>query len=238
MNRILQALLLLLVSLSAAHAGPPTKFLQGQVDAVRGLLAVSTDGDAAKSRELDGKLMAFIDPVMEFDALSERALQKHWPTLTPAQRTEFSTLFRELVFRSYLKKVRSANNDYTLVYEDEEAKGRREAAVTVIAKTKKAEIELVFHLRAVKGRRFVTDDIIIDEVSLVGNYREQFNKIIAKDGFGALIVKMKSKLEKLGGEPLPPVVKAAEDAAPAAAPGSAAPASAAPTSAAPASAAP
>ncbi|MCA9543320.1 MAG: ABC transporter substrate-binding protein, partial [Myxococcales bacterium] len=178
MPRFLLGLSLLLVA-TAAQAGPPTKFLQTQVDEVRALLKQDTGGDKAKGQALDAQLMGLIDPVMEFEQLSERALQKHWPTLKPEERSEFTTLFRELVFRSYLKKVRSANEDYSLVYEDEEARGRREAAVTVIAKTKKAEIELVFHLRAVKGKRFVADDVIIDEVSLVGNYREQFNKIIA-----------------------------------------------------------
>jgi phospholipid transport system substrate-binding protein len=230
------AVVAVLLSASPALAGPPTKFLQAQVAAVRTGLAEQVDlKNTEQVRLRDGRLMALIDPLMEFEQLSERALQKHWPSLPEAKRGQFTSLFRELVFRSYLKKVRSANEGYTLAYEDEEAKGRREAAVTVIAKTKKAEIELVFHMVARKGRRFVAEDVIIDEVSLVANYREQFNKIIAKDGFDALIGKMKKKLGELGGDPLPPLVKAASTAAPTAAPTSAAPASAAP--AAPASSA-
>jgi phospholipid transport system substrate-binding protein len=195
--------LLALAWATAALAGPPTRFLESQVQAVRDLLKVPV----AKGKELeaDAKLLAIVDPLMEFDALSERALQKHWPTLKPEQRAEFSSVFRELVFRSYLKKVRAANEEYTLVYEDEEAKGRKAANVTVIAKTKKADVELVFHLVAVEGRRFVAEDVIIDEVSLVANYREQFNKIIANEGFDALIARMKKKVAEFGQAPLPPV---------------------------------
>lgn len=214
MKRKILAVMTTLFLASAAFAGPPTTFLQGQVDAVRDLLKKpEAPGD-------DARLLGIVDPLMEFDALSERALQKHWPTLSDAQKKGFSSLFRELVFRSYLTKVRSANNDYTLEYEDEEARGRRAAAVTVIAKTKRADVELVFELVGKKGGRFVAQDVVIDEVSLVANYREQFNKIIAKEGFDALLDKMKKKVAEFGSEPLPEVGAAAEAAAPAAAPAS------------------
>jgi phospholipid transport system substrate-binding protein len=218
MKRLLLTALASLTLAAPALAGPPTKFLETQVQQVREIIKtqVAKDQQAA----LDARLLAVVDPLMEFDGLSERALQKHWPTLKPEQQKRFSSLFRELVFRSYLSKVRSANDEYTLVYEDEEAQGRKAAAVTVIAKTKKADVELVFQLVATEGRRFVAEDVVIDEVSLVANYREQFNKIIASDGFPGLIKKMKEKLDKMGG-----AVKAAP-----AAPASGAPASAAPAS--------
>lgn len=222
MKSILLAAQACLLTLAApAFAGPPTKFLQSQVQQVREIIKADVPRDQIAAH--DARLLAVVDPLMEFDALSERALQKHWPTLSPEQRTRFSGLFRELVFRSYLKKVRSANNEYTLEYEDEEAKGRKAAAVTVIAKTKKADVELVFQLVAADGKRFVAEDVVIDEVSLVANYREQFNKIIAKDGFDALIEKMAKKVAEFGGDPLPAVGAAAPPAAPATGPALVAP---------------
>jgi phospholipid transport system substrate-binding protein len=215
MKRLLLTALASLTLAAPALAGPPTKFLETQVQQVREIIKteVAKDQQAA----LDAKLLSVVDPLMEFDGLSERALQKHWPTLSPEQQKRFSSLFRELVFRSYLKKVRGANDEYTLVYEDEEAQGRKAAAVTVIAKTKKADVELVFQLVATEGRKFVAEDVVIDEVSLVANYREQFNKIIAKDGFDALIDKMDKKVADFGGDPLPAVGAAAPPAAPASA---------------------
>lgn len=171
----------------------PTPFMQGEVKRVRDLLKVKVKKGSKESAEMDVKLKAVIDPVLEFEKMSERALRKHWPTLTEAQRTEFIETFRELVYRSYLKRVRSADENYTMVWEDEE-KAPPGAHVTAIAKTKKAEIELVFQLAVRDGKRWVAEDIVIDEVSLVENYREQFNRIISKDGFDALIKKMKKKL--------------------------------------------
>lgn len=206
---------------SQALAARPTEFLKQQVDGVRSLLAEKAKG--ADKVAIDAKLMAVVEPVMEFEKLSERALRKHWPGLTPEQQKEFIETFRQLVFRSYLNRVDSAQEAYTVEYEGEEAKSRTEASVQAVAKTKQAEIELVFHLEK-KGEAWVAADVVIDEVSLTDNYREQFNKIIASDGFPGLIKKMKEKLDKMGG-----AVKAAP-AAPAA-PASGAPASAAPASA-------
>ncbi len=200
------------LAVGTAHAGPPTDFLQAQVQAVRDVLAVQVKPATPEEAAANEKLKGIINPVMEFEKLSERALQKHWPTLDAAQRARFVALFRELVFHNYLKRVRSANEDYTVVYEAEEAKGRKAASVTAIAKTRKAEIELVFHLATGDGKIWVAEDIVIDEVSLVENYREQFNKIIAKDGFGALLVKMQDKLVDLGG--IVPAPDAALTAAP------------------------
>jgi len=184
---------------SSAHAGPPTKFLQKQVDAVRALIAQPAKAGTPESAAIDEQLKAIVNPVMEFDQLSQTVLKKHWATLSPADQQAFVELFRALVFHSYLKEIRSANENYTIEYEDEEPKGRKAASVTAIAKTAKVEIELVFHLAAREKGAWAAEDIVIDEVSLSENYREQFNKIIADDGFPTLLTKMRDKLVELGG---------------------------------------
>lgn len=198
---LILTLSLLMMTMGAALAGPPTKFLQSQVKEVRTLLAQKVAEGTPEAKAHDDKLKAIIDPLMEFDKLSERALRKHWAGLKPEERTQFIALFRDLVFHSYLSKVRSADEAYTVSYEDEEPKPNLGAAVTAIAKTKKAEIELVFHLSGRPGGKFVAEDIVIDEVSLVENYREQFNKIIADKGFAELLKKMQDKLVKMGARP-------------------------------------
>ncbi len=182
---------------NAAFAGPPTKFLQKQVTDVRTQLAKNAKPGTPEGKEVDEALKKILDPLMEFDKLSEKALGKHWATLNAAQRDEFIKLFHDLVFESYMSKVRAANEDYRISYEDEEAQGQKSAIVTAVAKTKKAEIELAFHLAARAQRVWVAEDIVIDEVSLVDNYREQFNKIIAEDGYNALLKKMRDKLDEL-----------------------------------------
>lgn len=195
---ILPTLISLLFA-GVSWAGPPTQFLDGQVKAVRALLAKPVVKGSPEKAKVDGELRGILNPVMDFDRLSQNALRKHWEGLTAPQRAEFVLIFRALVFHSYMEKIRSAGEQYTIDYEDEMPKGRKAATVAAIAKTKRAEIELVFHLIARSAGKWVAEDIVIDEVSLVENYREQFNKIIAKDGFDALLVKMRDKLRDLGG---------------------------------------
>ncbi len=208
MNRIVAILVLSAACLlsSVAHAGPPTQFITSKIKEVR--VELSKDGPSAKlsDREVDARLRDILDPVMEFKRLSQNALRSHWKGLSPEQQAEFVALFRALVFHSYLERIRSANEKYTMIYEDEEPKGRNAAAVTAISKTKSAEIELVFHLIRRPSKAWVVEDIVIDEVSLVENYREQFTRIITRDGFDALLQKMGKKLVKLGGE-IPSEVK-------------------------------
>lgn len=212
MKRFVLTLFALSLLTTQAHAGDAKAWLKTQVDAVRALLKTPVKAGTPAAVATDAKLMALVAPLMDFEGLSQRALRKHWPSLTPAQKTEFTQTFRQLVFRSYLDRVRSANENYSIVYEDVEKAGKA-TEVSAVAKTKSAEIELVFAL-VPNGADWKTHDVRIDEVSLVENYREQFNRIIAKEQFAGLIKKMKTKLDKLGG-PVKLAVKAATPAAPA-----------------------
>ncbi len=195
---------------ASAFAAPPQKFLEQQIELVRTLIGTKVVDGTPQAAELDQKLMAVVDPVMEFDKLAEAALKKHWPTLKPEQKAEFVKLFRELVFRSYLKRVRGANDAYKLIDWNQKPRGRKGALVEVVADTGQVQIELAFNLKTKDGNTWVAEDVIIDEVSLVQNYREQFNKIIAKDGWDGLIKKMRKKVGEMG----PPTPTAAAPSAP------------------------
>ena len=138
-----------------AHAGSPTQFIQAKVREVRALLAVKIVNGTPEAAAVDKKLSTLIDPLLMFDRMSENALRTHWSTLKGPQRAEFIVLFRALVFRSYLNRIRGADEAYTIEYEGEEAKSRKAASVSAVAKTKKAEIELVFHVLTKDGKQWL-----------------------------------------------------------------------------------
>ena len=198
-RRALPALVFSALSLPAlsALAGPGTDFLAGKVKAVRALVAQPAK-DAASKVKVDAQLMAVIAPLMNFPKMSEAALGQRWKTCTEAQRKRFVELFQELVFHSYMKRIRSANEDYSVEYLDEMPGEAGRLEVEAEAKTKKMEVELRFKLAPVKGA-FEVEDVVIDEVSLVNNYREQFAKIIVKEGFDGLLKKMEDQVKKLKG---------------------------------------
>jgi len=193
------AVLVCMLGAQTVHAGPPTDSMKSRISQVRSLLAKTVKAGSSDADQVDEDLRKVIEPVLDFNKMSENALRAHWAGLATEKRSEFILLFRALLFRTYLQRIRTADEDYSLEFESEEAKSRKAAAVTVIAQTRKAEIELVFHLTTQNGRIWVAEDVVIDEVSLVENYREQFNRIIKKDGYSALLQKMANKLVELGG---------------------------------------
>jgi phospholipid transport system substrate-binding protein len=133
---------------------------------------------------------------LDYRELAHRALAKHWDTLTTAQHKEFVATLRDLVERSYLKQVRGDPN-YSIKYLKEEKTGSEadvQATLTTIARQKKVNIALEYKM--VYKDRWLVYDIITDEQSMLENYRAEFNKIISKDGFEALLKRMKKKLEE------------------------------------------
>ena len=180
-------------------AGPATEFLNTQIKSIRSLLA-QAQKTPSKRQEIDRKLLKVVQPLMNFPDMSQRVIGKRWKTLTPNQQVRFTALFQDLVFTSYMRRIRSANEDYTIEYEDESEdvlRGQKVSLVESIAKTKKAEIELIFALKALGEGQYEVFDVEIDSLGLVDNYKEQFIKIINRESFDALLKKMQVQLNRL-----------------------------------------
>ena len=132
---------------------------------------------------------------LDYAELARRSLARHWDGLTVKQRDEFVNTLRELVERSYLKQVHG-NANYNIKY-DKEIKQDCEATVTgvlnTMARGKKVKIALEYKMMW-KVDHWVVYDVVTDEQSMLENYRAEFNKIINKEGFDALMKRMKKKL--------------------------------------------
>jgi len=137
---------------------------------------------------------------LDYAELAKRSLARHWDGLTPKQHEEFTETLRQLVERSYLKQVHGSPN-YNIKYEREtkDEKAPNEATVDATLHTtsrgKKVDIALEYKMIGKEGK-WVVYDVLTDEQSMLENYRAEFNKIIAKDGFDALLKRMKKKLEE------------------------------------------
>jgi phospholipid transport system substrate-binding protein len=134
---------------------------------------------------------------LDYGELARRSLAKNWDKLTGKQRDEFVETLRQLVERSYLRQMHGSPN-YNIKYEKEEKTGN-EADVTATLNTtshgKKAKVELEYKM-IWKDGHWVVYDVVTDEQSMLENYRAEFSKIINRDGFDALLKKMKKKLEE------------------------------------------
>jgi phospholipid transport system substrate-binding protein len=183
---------------SFAHAGkdgPGTKAVRSANDTIAKLLARKVEAGSAEEKELAAKVTESVRGFLDVDALGERALADHWSTLSDAQKTEYLSLLRGLIEDNYIKGLR-ANLEYKVVYKAESKKADGTRVVKTEIKTKRrgrAYTIKVDYVLQQDGKTWRCFDVMTDGVGLVENYRAQFNKIIAKDGFDGLIAKMKKK---------------------------------------------
>ena len=186
----LSVLALSLASVGSAFAGGATDVVKSKQTALFDLIKQSTP-------ESEKKVAALFDEMLDYQALTEGSLGTEWAARTDAEKAQFSDLLKQLVRKGYernLKKILNFGVDYV----SEDAAGD---AVLVKTKAKsktdarEEPVEIVFKL-AQKGGTWRVQDIVTEGVSLVSSYRSQFTKIVKKDGFPALIQKMKDKLAK------------------------------------------
>lgn len=190
----LVALVALVTPASAQAEGPATKFLQARHASVERILREPAQ-DAKDHTARDRKLNEALGRLLDFDELSRRALAAHWETLSAVQRSEFVSLLARLVERSYQRNLESTL-DFAIRYTSE-ASEERGIVVRTVARSRKnrraPEVSIDYTLASATDG-FRVYDVTTDGVSLVENYRRQFDRIIKRDGWDALMERMRKKL--------------------------------------------
>ncbi len=177
-----------------AHAGEPTVAIKGTVDKVLEILRnpeLKKPNKIAERRKLMRKA---VDESFDFEEMSKRTLARHWQKRTPAEKTEFVDLFSDLLERSYINKVESYT-DETVEYIREIIEGDYALVKTKIITKRNIEIPMDYKLIK-KGGKWEAYDVVIEGISLVNNYRSQFDKIIHSDSYGELVTRLRNKQEK------------------------------------------
>lgn len=174
---------------SSAFAGAATDVVKAKQTALFDLLKQAAPDEK--------KVTALFDEMLDYGALAEASLGTEWAGRTDAEKKEFSDLLKQLVRKATEKNLKKTIN-YTIDYVSEEQKDGA-YIVTTKAKSKtdakEDPIEIKYKM-VQKDSKWRIADITTEGVSLVSSYRSQFTKIIKKDGFPALITKMKDKIAK------------------------------------------
>ena len=184
------------VSRAAGNEG--TEAVRKANDTITALLKKKVTPGSEDEKKLAKQVTDSIRDFLDIDALGQRALDSHWSKLSAAQQKEYLALLRQLIEKSYIKGLR-ANLQYSVVYVSESKKGEDIVVATKIETTRRGRpytIAVDYVLRSAGGKLRAWD-VSTDGVGLVENYRAQFNKIIAKDGFDGLIARMKKKASKV-----------------------------------------
>jgi phospholipid transport system substrate-binding protein len=201
LNVTFLAAVLLAGGAARASAPPPTsspmaelKKSNAQLDKVLQKNKPNWSPEAELERSEVKKL---VGSFLDYGELAKRALGRHWEKLTPKQREDFVETLRQLVERSYLRQIHGSPN-YNIKYEKEEKNGEEAtvvATLNTVARGKKTKVALEYKM--LWKEHWVVYDVITDEQSMLENYRAEFNKIIVKESFDALLKRMKKRLEKM-----------------------------------------
>ena len=215
MIRALVALAAVLAFLVArdAVAGVPTDQLRGSIDLV---LKIVTDPELkkeARTAERRRRIRAVVNQIFDFTEISQRSLGRHWQARTPAEREQFIALFGDLLENAYITKIESYSGE-KIQYPGDVIDGDLALVKTRIVTKQETEIPVDYRM-FLNGGRWAVYDVSIEGISLIGNYRTQFNAVIQRSGYPDLVAKLKAKQDGRPGareagrqEPIVPPVAA------------------------------
>lgn len=185
----------LTLSLSVPAFASVTADVKKTVDQV---VSIVSNPEFKKSRNVAKRREAIkgaISVIFDYGEMAKRSLGVHWKGRTKAEQTEFVELFATLLENSYASKIESYENE-KIIYDKETIDGDYAEVKSRIFTAKRDEFTIDYRLLKV-GNRWMVYDVVIEGVSLVSNYRSQFNKIITSQGYGALVKKLKAKGDEI-----------------------------------------
>ncbi|OLC00034.1 MAG: hypothetical protein AUH30_03710 [Candidatus Rokubacteria bacterium 13_1_40CM_68_15] len=179
-------MLLVFLAASIARAGEATDQVRRSVDEVIKVVQSQPDGPARRA-----EIRRIANRLFDFEETAKRALGPHWQQRTPAEREEFVRLFSDLLEAAYVGKIDLYQGE-KIAYVGETVDGDQATVKTRIVTKQGTEVPVDYRLlREKDGWRVY--DVVIEGVSLVGNYRTQFNKIIQTSSFEDLVKRMRAK---------------------------------------------
>jgi phospholipid transport system substrate-binding protein len=177
-----------------AVAGAPTDQLKAQVDRV--LKVLDDPGLKDKPRDKRVAVRKIAEDIFDFGDTARRSLGRHWAARTEAERDEFVKLFGDLLERSYISKIELYGGE-KIQYVSDKVEGDQASVMSKLVTKTGTDVPIEYRMLK-KGERWLVYDVIIEGVSLVANYRTQFNKIIQTSSYAELVKKMKSRQEEMG----------------------------------------
>ncbi len=183
--------MLSLASLTRAQAGAPLDLVRTTVDRAIQILKDPELSSPDRKKERVERLRETLVAIFDYEEMAKRALGPHWRQRTPAEQEEFVKLFRDFLERVYSDKIG--------LYGGEKVRFGREVmdnefaqVESTIIRPKGEEIAVVYKLRQVNGQWKVYD-AIVENISIINNYRSQFDRVISSSSYEELVKRLRGK---------------------------------------------
>jgi phospholipid transport system substrate-binding protein len=185
---------LAVVAVTALHAwaGVPTDQVKRAVDRIVAVLQDPALKAETRAKERRAAIREAASSIFEFDETARRALGRHWQRLSEQDRAEFVPLFTDLLEKSYISKIEQYSGEkISYVGESVDPGGEIAAVKTIFTTRKGQDVPIEYHLLK-RGDRWLIYDVFVEGISLVANYRTQFDKIIQTSSYQELVRRMRA----------------------------------------------
>jgi len=191
--RPLMPVLLATILAAPLTAGEATKGIKQTTEKMLAVLNDPASWGPGKTPERRKKIRKAADERFDWLEISRRCLARHWTDLNEKQRQDFVDLFVRFMESSYMGNFETHYMDLKEIeYVDEKIRGQYAVVVTKVKTTKDTEHPVEFRMKAKDGWQIF--DMLIEGVSMVKNYRTQFDEIIRKSGHDGLVKRMEEKI--------------------------------------------
>ena len=179
-----------------ANAGLPTDQIKATVEKALVVLKDPRLKPPAKLRERRDQLRQILFARFDFTEMAKRALGSNWRRRTPQEQEEFIRLFTDVLETAYAEIIESYS-DEKIVYLNERVDGTYADVASKIFTSKGEEYSINYKAHLISNEWKVYD-VVAENISLVNNYRSQFNRVIANASYEELVRRLKNKSEFAG----------------------------------------
>jgi phospholipid transport system substrate-binding protein len=200
--RLAAVLSTVLVAVSVAWAGAPTEEVRQYTDQVVKIL----ENPQLRSADKRAAVRKVAIEIFDVNETARRALGPHWQTRSGAERDEFVNLFADLLERTYISKIDLFGGE-RLRYTTETVDGEFAVVRAKVVTNKGTEVPVEARMLK-RGEHWLIYDIAIQNISLIANYRTQFDRIIRTSSYEELIRKLRDNREQFLNEKAAPAGRA------------------------------
>jgi phospholipid transport system substrate-binding protein len=178
-----------------AWAGAPTEQLKARIDRVLKVLDDSELRQETRAPERRAAIRKVAEETFDFREISQRSLARHWHGRTAAERDEFVGLFADLLERSYIGQIEQYSGGEKIQYLAETLDADQALVRTKIVTKQGTEVPVDYRMHRAGGRWLVYD-VSVEGISLVSNYRTQFDRVIRSSSYKQLAEKLRAKKDE------------------------------------------
>ena len=177
----------------ASANNDPQEQLQKSTDEIIMILQSEELKAPERKTERKQRILDVVNRMFDFRAMARSSLGQNWNQLTAEEQDNFVDLFASLIEQRYIGKIDAFDNQ-KVIYKEKRVKNNMARVYSVLL-DKNLEIPIDYSLQKSQGK-WLIKDVKIENVSLIANYRRDFNSIIRKVKFAGLVEKITQQLEK------------------------------------------